>query len=145
MHLLDVFSTTLGAKINQIDILPAFYPIQFLRYATVSAFSKSSKNYSHWGRVLEMLAPVLKDLAIPVLQLGGKDEPLLPGCQALMGQTTLRQAAYVVKGSSLHLCADTFTGHLSCFFGVPTVVLISNNLRGNVIPYFRDEIGRAHV
>lgn len=143
MHLVETFASTLGARIGPVDIRPSFYPILHAKYATISPFSKNSKNYSHWGRVLEILAPVLKDLGMPVLQLGGKDEPPLPGCQGLAGQTTLRQAAHVVKGSSLHLCADTFTGHLSCFFGVPTVVLISNNLKGNVIPYFRDDAKTA--
>lgn len=138
MKLLDLYSTTLGVKINPIDVKESFFPLPFRDYVTFHPFSKNSKNYSHWNLVLDIIRPALESRNLKLVQIGGPGEQSLNGVHSLVGQTTIRQASFVVKHSKLHICTDTFSSHLSGFYGVPTVVLVSNNRKENVEPYFKN-------
>ena len=60
-----------------------------------------------------------------VVAIGGKHDPHLdiPGVDDLVGKLTLAESLGLIQGSSLHMAADTGTGHVAAAYGVPVVSL----------------------
>lgn len=136
MNLACLYSLTSGQKIDKIDILEKFYPLDLEKYVLFHPFTKSSKSYGYWQDVLEILYPILKDSAYSIVQAGLQSEPLLPGCIDLRGKTTVNQCAYLCSKASLGLLCDSFISHLAGHYDIPRVILISNNYKECVKPYF---------
>jgi hypothetical protein len=138
MHLVEQYSLASGSKIGEPYIYEKFFPLPFDRYITFSPFSRPSKNYDYWKDSLSMLIPVLRQLNMHIVQLGGKKEEAFEGCYDLSGKTTINQAAYLIKRSQLHLGADSFSTHLASAFKKKIVSLYSNSPIQNCGPFWSE-------
>ena len=139
MKLVENYALQVGQKIDKMWTLEKYFPLPFNDFIIVTPFSKPSKNYSYWVEVLSLIHPIFEKNNIKILQCGGKDEPSLPFCVNLQGQTNWGQLQYLISKSKLVLSTDTAAAHLAGHYNKPLVVLISNNFKECVSPYFGDK------
>lgn len=139
MHLAERYALGTSSKIEAPFILDTFYPLTTKRYITFHPISKDSKNYSHWEEVLVILAPILKEAGISIVQVGGKNERPFPFCIHTQGSTSFNDLAYIIKNSLLHLSTDSIAAHFAGHFNIPQVCLFSNNYIKCVKSYWGDD------
>lgn len=138
-HLLEAYSLMSSSKISAPFILEKFFPLPLDRYITFQPQSKyPSKNYDLWEDVLEILAPILKEHNIGIIQIGGPGERPYPHCYHTQSKTSLNQAAYIIKRGLLHLGVDSVGVHYAGAFDKPIVALYSNNYINCVKSYWGD-------
>jgi len=123
----------------------------FKKYAlrpeqTVALFAGARtehKVYKHYGKALRAIC---KKVGYTVIALGAaKDYELNQqnlnslGVDSvnLSGQTTLRQAAGILKHCHLAVGADTALAHISCAVETPNVILLGGAHFGRFMPYSR--------
>lgn len=116
-----------------------YIPLPFDKYITIQPYTKNSKNYDYFADVIHILHPILEKEGIKIVQIGGEKENPIAGCYFVAGSLTIRESAYVVKNSLLHLSADSYSAHLAGHYNIPLVALYSNNYVENVRPYFRND------
>jgi len=139
MHLIEAYALSCGVKIDKPFILESFFPLPFEKYISFQPFSKPSKNYDYWQEVINLILPHLIENNINIVQIGADKEPILQNCYSVVGQTDIKQAAYIIKNSLLHLGADSFGAHIASGYGKKIVALYSNNNINNVKPYWSKE------
>lgn len=139
MNLLELYSLTSGQTIKTIDILPKFYPLDIDKYVIFHPFTKSSKSYSYWQDVVDIILPILQKEGISLVQVGLASEQYIPGCIDLRGKTTINQCVYLCSKALLGLLCDSFISHLAGHYDIPRVILISNNYSSCVSPFFGDK------
>lgn len=139
MHLIEAYALSCGVKIDKPFILESFFPLPFEKYISFQPFSKPSKNYDYWQEVINLILPHLIDNNINIVQIGAEKEQVLQNCYGVVGQTDIRQAAYIIKNGLLHVGADSFGAHIASGFGKKIVALYSNNNVNNVKPYWSKE------
>jgi len=139
MHLVEAYALSCGVKIDKPFILESFFPLPFEKYISFQPFSKPSKNYDYWQEVINLILPHLIENNINIVQIGADKEPILQNCYSVVGQTDIKQAAYIIKNSLLHLGADSFGAHIASGYGKKIVALYSNNNINNVKPYWSKE------
>jgi hypothetical protein len=140
MNLIERYALSTGLKIGEPYIYEKFFPLpsDWDKFITFHPTSKPAKTYDFWQDVLDDISPVLERHGYKVVQLGAKDDPKYQKCVNLNGMTTINQVAYMVKRSSLHLSADTFTAHMAGAFDIPLVSLYSSCYAENSKPYWGD-------
>jgi hypothetical protein len=140
MHLLERYASSCGVKIGEPYIYESYFPITSNKYISFQPFSKQSKNYDYWQEVIDIASPYLKENGIDIVQIGAKDDKRLNGTIFVSGQTSIPQAAYIIKNSILHFGADSFGVHIASGFSKKILALYSNNNIENVKPYWsKDE------
>lgn len=124
MKLLERYATVCGCKIGRQWVLESFYPLPTTRYITLHASSGMiAKNYPYYDDVVKLISHILHSQNIQIVQLGGKDDPVIEGCVNLLGQTDFHQSCYILKNSLLHLSNDTWSAHRVGELNVPLVEL----------------------
>jgi ADP-heptose:LPS heptosyltransferase len=79
-----------------------------------------------WSQVAEYL----RSRGFAVYQLGVASDLPVPGADSLLGATTLRQAAALVRRACLHVGTDGAMTHFAAAYGIPTVALFGPNPAG---------------
>jgi len=138
MHLIERYASSCGVKIGKPYIYDSYFPISSEKFITFQPYSKPAKNYDYWQEVIDLIHPYLKENNIDILQIGAKDDRRLNHTIYLAGQTTISQAAFLIKRSILHFGADSFAVHIASGFNKKIVALYSNNNIENVKPYWSD-------
>lgn len=139
MKLLEAYSLAAGQKIDKIDIIDTFYPLPFNKYIVLQPYSKPSKTYDMMQEVIDLIFPTLNKLGIAIVQTGANGETPLRGCYHTQGKTTINDLAYIVRNSIAVLSVDSAVCHLAGFYNRPLVMLVSNNFKEVVAPYFGDK------
>jgi hypothetical protein len=140
MHLIESYATSSGLKIGKPFILESYFPLPFEKYISFQPFSKyPAKDYDYWQEVINLILPHLKEQNIQIVQIGGEKEKVLQNTYNTVGQTNIRQAAYIIKNSIMHVGTDSFAAHIASGFGKKIVALYSNNNINNVKPYWTKE------
>lgn len=140
MHLLENYALTAGVKISRPFIDPSYYPIETCRYITFhNGSGMNSKNYDYFSNVFKLIKPFLIDNNIKIVQIGLEEEMKLKNTIDLRGKTTIRQCAYIIKNSMLHIGNDSFSTHIASFLGVPIVCLYGPVLVDTCKPYWGDK------
>lgn len=144
MKLLDVYANACGVKIPK---QPPHFPTNFFllpssKYITVHAGSgMPSKNYSYWGEALQIVKPFLDKQGIQIVQIGESSEPKIPisGIVDYRGRSRLRQTAFVLENTLLHLSNDTCWAHFCGSAGIPCISLYGPTHSKVCSPYFQEE------
>jgi hypothetical protein len=137
MHLLERYATSCGVKISKPYIYENFFPLPTERYISFQPFSKyPSKNYDYWDEVIAMIHPYLLKENIKIIQIGAKQDRPVVNTYNLCGQTTIQQAAFIIKHGIMHVGADSFAAHIASGYDKKIVALYSNNNINNVKPYW---------
>jgi hypothetical protein len=137
MHLIERYATACGVKIDKPYIYDTFFPVNVEKYISFQPFSKyQSKNYDYWDEVVSIISPYLQKNNITLVHIGAKDDKTVNNTLNLCGQTSISQAAYIIKNSIMHVGADSFAAHIASGYGKKIVALYSNNNVNNVKPYW---------
>lgn len=140
MHLLERYATSCGVKISKPYIYENFFPLPVDKYISFQPFSKyPSKNYDYWDEVISMINPYLLERDIKIIQIGAKQDRPVVNTYNLCGQTSIQQAAYIIKHAIMHVGADSFAAHIASGYDKKIVALYSNNNINNVKPYWSKE------
>jgi len=139
MHLLERYASSCGVKIGKPYIYDSYFPVSSEKFITFQPFSKPAKNYDYWQEVIDIILPYLKQNNIDIIQIGAKEDRPINGTISVSGQTTISQAAFLIKKSIMHLGADSFAVHIASGFNKKIVALYSNNNIENVKPYWSNE------
>lgn len=140
MHLIENYALNAAVKIDRPFIDPSFFPISSEKYITVHCSSgMPSKNFDYYEDVLKLIKPYLSDHNIDIIQIGQDGETQMHNAESLLGQTNLRQVAYVIKNSKLHLGNDSFACHFASYFNTPIVALYGPAIKETCKPYWGDQ------
>jgi hypothetical protein len=140
MHLIERYATACGVKIGEPFIYEVFFPVNIEKYISFQPFSKySSKNYDHWDEVINIIISYLNENGIQLVQIGAKNDKSINHCISFCGQTSISQAAYIVKNSIMHIGADSFSTHIASGYQKKILAIYSNNNINNVKPYWSKE------
>lgn len=136
MKLLSRYATACDVKIGEQHFEEKFFPLPFTKYITLHASSgMSGKNYPYYAEVIHLIKPYLATKGIEIIQLGIKDEPVIPGCHSIVGQTDANQANYVLSRALLHFGNDSFWCHRAGYLKIPLVELFGTTSVENHSPY----------
>jgi hypothetical protein len=140
MHLIEQYALSCGVKIDKPHIETCFYPIAENKYITLHASSgMQAKNYDYYNDVMEMILPHLNSQGIKVIQIGGKEDKSIRGCEHLHGRTNIKQSAYIIQNSLLHFGNDSFSTHVASGFNKKIVCLYSVLFKECCGPYWGDK------
>ena len=148
MHVLERFALGAGAKIDKPYIYESFFPCPYEKYIIFHPSMSAHKNYKHWQEVINVLFPLLQDNGIKILQIGsagekvGKNEvktKIYNGVVNLTGQTTIPNAAFLVKNSLLCLGFDGFVTQIAGHYDKKLVSLYSHVLKSHKKPFWGNE------
>lgn len=140
MHLIESYALNAGVKIGKPFIDPAFFPVHSNNYITIHCSSgMKSKNFDYYQDVIMLIKPYLDEHGIDIFQIGLEGEPTMANVNSLLGETNIRQAAYVIKNSRLHLGNDSFACHFASYFDIPIVALYGPAIKETCRPYWGDK------
>ncbi len=71
---------------------------------------------------------VTQHIKFNIVQIGGKDDVLLPNCLDLRGKTSWNQTASIIRNASLFLGGDSVCSHMAAAKAVPSIVLWGGTL-----------------
>ena len=72
----------------------------------------------------------LKNLGLTVCQVGGKEEPAVPGAVSLCGELSFNQTALLIQSAKLFIGGDSCPIHIAGAFHTPSVGIYSG---GNIV------------
>ncbi len=125
MHLLDRYALSTGSRVKLPYLQTHFYPTPE-KYITIQNSSgMPGKNYPYYAYILNFIIPTLLEHGIQVVQIGAKEDAVLPFTIPLQGRTTLAQTFFILKNSLVHLGNDSFSIHACSAMKVPYVGLYS--------------------
>jgi hypothetical protein len=137
MHILEQYALNCGVSISKPYISEEFFPLPFEKYITLHPKGKfPSREYDYWEEVTTNLFPILEKHNIKIVQVGGKEDQVVPFCYPTNGQTNLNNLAYLVKNSLLHLGVDSLPIHFASAFGKKIVGLYCNMYPNQSAPYW---------
>jgi hypothetical protein len=140
MHLVEQYALSCGVKIDKPHIETSYFPISVNKYITLHASSRiQSKTYDYYNDVIELIHPYLKQNDIKIIQIGSKEEQKISKCIHHQGQTTIKQAAYIIQNSLLHFGTDSFSTHVAGGFNKKIVSLYSTLYKECCGPYWGDK------
>jgi hypothetical protein len=146
MHLIERYATSCGVKIGKPFIYEKLFPLPIEKYICFQPFGKyNSKNYDYWQEVIDILTPYLNDNNIRIVQIGTRNDKQFINTTFLGGQTSINQAAYVIKNSILHFGADSFGVHIASSYNKKIVALYSNSNIDNASPYWTSKEDRILI
>jgi len=137
MHLLEQYALACGVKIDQPFVETNYFPLPFSDYIIIHpASGMDAKNYDYYADVIELIYPLLQKNNIEIVQIGTKEDKILPHCYAVNGNTSLGQSFFLIKNSLLLLGNDSFSSHVAGGFDVKLVSLYSNLYKECCKPYW---------
>lgn len=137
MKLLQTYSRNTSVDIkHKPKLVEKFFPLGGInKYITLQTKSgMPAKDYSQYQEVIDLLFPILEKEGIKILHLG-QDSPPLSKVINLNNQTSIGQAAFLLKKSLLHVGADSWMAHFCGAEEVPLVSLYGSTTVANHSPY----------
>tara|TARA_R110002020_G_scaffold133235_3_gene297334 strand:+ start:32793 stop:34001 length:1209 start_codon:yes stop_codon:yes gene_type:complete len=127
-HIAEEYAKSLGVRIGQPKITSHFYPVISEKFITFHTNDKKSpaRHYDNWNLVIKMLKPYLSEQGIDVIQIGGKDDPIIKECDFHLLDCSFKQMIYVIGMSKLHLGIDSLPVHIASALDKKIVSLYSN-------------------
>lgn len=112
----------------------------------ISINPSAGQPYKRWrtDRWAEVITQIHREHRLPVVLVGGKaDIPLAQQIRSvtdapfvdLVGKTSLKELAAVLRRSLVHLCADTGSAHISVALGKPVIGLYGPTDHVRTSPY----------
>lgn len=119
---------------GNLDFPTNFFPVDE-RYITISNFSNcDSKNYGFFHEVCQLVAPILMQYGVKIYQVDKEGRIQTEFIHSLVGETTFRQACYVLKNSILHIGIDNVLTHLATSYETNTIALYGSTDPDNFAP-----------
>ncbi|MEN9512624.1 MAG: hypothetical protein RJB16_384, partial [Bacteroidota bacterium] len=101
-HLVEEYAKNLGVKIAKPTVAKHFYPLLADKYITIySEHSIESKKYHYFNIVVDLIKTSLNKFDIKIIQIGAKENTIIPNIDACYGDLTFKQNAYILSKSLL--------------------------------------------
>ena len=139
-HIIEEYSKALGVRPGKPIIDDHFFPISFGNYITTDFdISGESDTYKYWDIVFNLLNKYYLNLNVVDLSIDRSSTPQYADI-SIRSDISHRQMSFVISNSSLHLCNNLFSSHLSSYHNVPTVCLFGSLLPNNNKPVFSENV-----
>lgn len=133
-HLVEEYAKNLGVKIAKPTVAKHFYPLLADKYITVySEHAVESKKYQYFNIVFDLVKNSLDKFGIKIIQIGAKENTIIPNIDACYGDLTFKQNAYILSKSLLHIGVDNVFSHYVSSLNIPLVSIF-----GNIYPEVSD-------
>jgi hypothetical protein len=133
-HLVEEYAKNLGVKIAKPTVAKHFYPLLADKYITIySEHSIESKKYHYFNIVVDLIKTSLNKFDIKIIQIGAKENTIIPNIDACYGDLTFKQNAYILSKSLLHIGVDNVFSHYVSSLNIPLVSIF-----GNIYPEISD-------
>jgi hypothetical protein len=133
-HLVEEYAKNLGVKIAKPTVAKHFYPLLTDKYITIySEHSIESKKYYYFNIVIDLIKNSLNQFGIKIVQIGAKENTIIPNIDACYGDLTFKQNAYILSKSLLHIGVDNVFSHYISSLNIPLVSIF-----GNIYPEISD-------
>jgi heptosyltransferase I len=112
------------------------------------AINPTDGGYGHKGLGVERATAVIDDLGddcpLPMLLVGGSEDGPIEAAilsrarrrpRSVVGRTSLKQLAAILRRSALHLAGDTGSAHLAAALGTPVVAVFGRTNPVRLAPY----------
>ena len=133
-HLVEEYAKNLGVKIAKPTVAKHFYPLLADKYITVySEHTTESKKYHYFNIVFDLIKNSLSKSGIKVVQIGAKENTVIPNIDACYGDLTFKQNAYILSKSLLHVGVDNVFSHYVSSINIPLISIF-----GNIYPKVSD-------
>jgi ADP-heptose:LPS heptosyltransferase len=105
------------------------------------------------GRFAAVLNRLAQEPGLPVVLVGGKADREVaeaiqrgttPSPASLVGQTSLKQLAAILRRAALHLCGDTGSAHIAAALGTRVVSLFGRSNPARLAPYGQADFALHH-
>lgn len=124
-HLSEVYAKDLGVKIGEPIFKPHFYPVLEEDYITIHNDKKvPAKSYDYWEEVIIIVKKVFPE--IKFLQIGSGKEPKIKTVDKFIPTTSIKQSAYIIKNSIMHVGIDSLPVHIASSLDKPIVAIYSH-------------------
>jgi hypothetical protein len=128
-HILEEYAKNLGVLISKPIIAEHYFPIPEDKYITIYCESKiQSKSYQYYSLVFNLLAPILHEQNIKVIQIDCQNNAI-EGVNKILGGLSFKQYASILSKSLLHVGVDNVYSHYVSSKNIPLV-----NVFGNTYP-----------
>lgn len=137
--LAQVYANVVGVKL---PAKPPAFPVNYYpapeKYITLQAgASDKARVYDYYNLVIMLIAPILKQHNIDIINIGGKDDPAIFGTIDYKGKTSIHQASYLIENALLHFGSDSCWSHMAGIKKVPYVGLYSVNPSYCAAPFYK--------
>lgn len=133
-HLVEEYAKNLGVKIAKPTVAKHFYPLLADKYITVySEHAVESKKYQYFNIVFDLVRNSLDKFGIKIIQIGAKENTIIPNIDACYGDLTFKQNAYILSKSLLHIGVDNVFSHYASSLNIPLISIF-----GNIYPEVSD-------
>lgn len=124
-HLSEVYAKDLGVKIGKPFFYPHFFPRSFNEYVTIyNNKSVQSNNYQLWSEVIEIVKEIYPE--IKFLQISADKDNLIKNCDDFANTKSIKNDAFLIKNSLLHVGVDDQRSHIASFFDKNVVTIYGN-------------------
>jgi hypothetical protein len=136
-HLAEVYAKDLGVKIGKPFFKPHFFPIIDTNYITIHHDNKSqSREYDYWDEVIKI---VKYKKNIKFIQIGSGKEPKLGNADKFIATNSIKQCAYIIQNSLMHVGIDSLPAHIASLLDKPIVALYSSCYANNSKPLWGNQ------
>lgn len=127
-HIAEEYAKSLGVRIGQPKITSHFYPLVSDKFITFHTNDKKSpaRHYDNWSLVIDSIKPLLKKEGIDIIQIGGKDDRIIEGCDFRYLDCSFKQMIYIIERSEMHLGIDSLPVHIASSLDKKIVAVYSN-------------------
>jgi len=137
-HLAEVYAKDLGVKIGEPIFKAHYYPIMEENYITIHNDNKvQAKEYSYWEEVIILVKKQLPD--IKFIQIGNGKEPRVKNVDKFIATNSIKQSAYIIKNSIMHIGTDSLPVHIASSFNKPLVAIYGHTLPATCCPLWGDK------
>ena len=140
MRLLETYSRNTSVDIKpKPKLIEKFFPLGGVdKYITIQTKSgMPAKDYGYFNEIINLLSPYLSKENIKIVHLGqGEGVEQFKNTIHLINQTSIHQAAYIIKRSLCHLSVDSWSSHYAGAENIPLVSLYGSTTVDNHSPYF---------
>lgn len=137
-HIAEVYAKDLGIKIGQPIFKPHYFPITYDNYITIHSDNKSqSRDYDYWDEVILLVKK--HEPTINFIQIGCGTEKRMNNATAFVKTNSLKQSAFLIKYSLMHVGIDSCPVHIASSLNKPIVSIYGSCYKENSKPLWGDE------
>jgi len=137
-HLAEVYAKDLGVKIGKPVLQPHFYPVLEQDYITIHNDNKvPAKEYNYWEEVIILVKQKVPD--IKFIQIGTGKEPKIKNVENFIPTNSIKQSAYIIKNSLMHVGTDSLPVHLASHLNKPLIAIYAHTYAATCGPLWGDK------
>lgn len=137
-HLSEVYAKDLGVRIGEPIFKPHFYPVLEEDYITIHNDNKvPAKAYDYWEEVIIIVKKISPE--IKFLQIGSGKEPKIKTVDKFIPTSSIKQSAYIIKNSIMHVGIDSLPVHIASSLDKPIVAIYSHVYASTCGPIWNTE------